>query len=237
MTTSFYDEDVQSGVGSHFTYCQMYILFIQILAISLLLRVFFHVFRLSFCVYVTILFLHSHFLTLSTILLSNCNFHYAYLLLIRCKHMLVLFGYIFIIIISLLCRSAAAFLRARNPSPLVSNSEFGEDAQLTKPASLMDMKDSAHQKQQQRLNFQFPFGDWSSHPWLKPHENQQNSRFWRDFSARFSWILSILLLQWTHPPLHAGNTEKRGCNYHHSSPRLQWSESQPENRAKCRKPT
>lgn len=111
-----------------------------------------------------------------TILLNSVTKMRICLLLTRCMQMLVLFSCRFIIVMSL-CRSAAAFLRARNPSPLVSNSEFGEDAQLTKPASLTETKDSTHQKQQQRLNFQFPFGDWSSHPWSKPHENQQNPRF------------------------------------------------------------
>lgn len=108
-------------------------------------------------------------------LLKQLHLMQGYVLALLCR---------FLIVISL-CRSAAAFLRARNPSHVVSNSEFGEAAQLTKPASLMGTKDSTHQKRHQRLNFQFPFGDWSSHPWLKQHENQQNPRFTRDFSTCF----------------------------------------------------
>ncbi|KAG6409863.1 hypothetical protein SASPL_127905 [Salvia splendens] len=76
-------------------------------------------------------------------------------------------------------KSAAAFQRARNPSHLVSNSESEEDALLTKPNSLMETKDSTCHKQQ-RLSFQFPFGDWSSNPWSKQQEDQQNPLDARD---------------------------------------------------------
>ncbi|KAL1552826.1 hypothetical protein AAHA92_13578 [Salvia divinorum] len=76
-------------------------------------------------------------------------------------------------------KSAAAFQRARNPSHLISNSESEEDAQLTKPNSLVETKDSARHKQQ-RLSFQFPFGDWSSNPWSKQQEDLQNPLGARD---------------------------------------------------------
>ncbi|KAH6835036.1 Tic22-like family protein [Perilla frutescens var. hirtella] len=86
-------------------------------------------------------------------------------------------------------KSAAAFLRARNPPHTIANSNFGEDAQLTKPDSLVETKNSTHHKQQQRLNFQFPFGDWSSHPWLKQQENQQNQSCSREQELQLSPFL------------------------------------------------
>ncbi|KAL1552831.1 hypothetical protein AAHA92_13582 [Salvia divinorum] len=108
-------------------------------------------------------------------------------------------------------KSAAAFQRARNPSHLISNSESEEDAQLTKPNSPAETKDSARHKQQ-RLSFQFPFGDWSSNPWSKQQEDQQN-------------------------PLGTRDAKIKSCSYLRSSPRLQWLESQRESRARCRRPT
>ncbi|KAI3458086.1 hypothetical protein Pfo_014749 [Paulownia fortunei] len=81
-------------------------------------------------------------------------------------------------------KSSASFLRAKNPSRLICNSEFGEDAQLQSSATLeVERKDNTHAKQGRMLNFQFPFGDWFSHPWLKQQERQQNLLDTRDANS------------------------------------------------------
>ncbi|KAL3652413.1 hypothetical protein CASFOL_002094 [Castilleja foliolosa] len=55
-------------------------------------------------------------------------------------------------------KSAASFLKA-NKSPVKSSqSEF----------------DNTHEKQAQVSDFQFPFGDWLTHPWLNKQEKQQS---------------------------------------------------------------
>ncbi|KAK6155639.1 hypothetical protein DH2020_009887 [Rehmannia glutinosa] len=78
-------------------------------------------------------------------------------------------------------KSAASFLRAKNPSRLICESEFGEDAQLQRPATFeVERKDKTGDKKEQTLNFQFPFGDWFSHPFLKQQQNQQNLLDTRD---------------------------------------------------------
>ncbi|KAL0304334.1 UNVERIFIED_CONTAM: hypothetical protein Sradi_6301500 [Sesamum radiatum] len=80
--------------------------------------------------------------------------------------------------------SAASFLRAQNPSRLISNSEFGEVAEVQKPGNLEAVrKDNTHDRQGWMSNFQFPFGDWLSHPWLKQPEKQQDLSNTRDANS------------------------------------------------------
>ncbi|KAL6508414.1 hypothetical protein OROHE_021956 [Orobanche hederae] len=72
-------------------------------------------------------------------------------------------------------RSTASFLRAETPSRLICNSEFGEDAPFHIPDTLeVEKKDKGCAKQGRAPNFQFPFGDWFSHPSSKQQEDQQN---------------------------------------------------------------
>ncbi|KAL0400682.1 UNVERIFIED_CONTAM: hypothetical protein Slati_4098100 [Sesamum latifolium] len=81
-------------------------------------------------------------------------------------------------------KSAASFLRAQNPSRLISNSEFGEVAEVQKPGNLEAVrKDNTHDRQGWTMNFQFPFGDWLSHPWLKQPEKQQDLSNTRDANS------------------------------------------------------
>ncbi|KAL0321478.1 UNVERIFIED_CONTAM: hypothetical protein Scaly_2444200 [Sesamum calycinum] len=81
-------------------------------------------------------------------------------------------------------KSAASFLRAQNPSRLISNSEFGEVAEVQKPGTLETVKkDNTHDRQGWMSNFQFPFGDWLSHPWLKQPEKQQDLSNTRDANS------------------------------------------------------
>ncbi|PIN16279.1 hypothetical protein CDL12_11065 [Handroanthus impetiginosus] len=79
-------------------------------------------------------------------------------------------------------KSAASFLRAKNPSCLFPNSESGVNAQLQSPGtSDVERKENTHDKQGR--NFQFPFGDWFTHPWLKQQENQPNPIDTRDANS------------------------------------------------------
>ncbi|KAL6533227.1 hypothetical protein OROMI_027339 [Orobanche minor] len=78
-------------------------------------------------------------------------------------------------------RSTASFLRAENPSRLICNSEFGEDAPFHIPDTLeVEKKDKGCAKQGRAPNFQFPFRDWFSHPSSKQQEDQQNLLSTRD---------------------------------------------------------
>lgn len=91
------------------------------------------------------------------------------------------------------CRSAASFLRAKT-SNLISNSELGEDAQLQNRATLdTEQSKHTHDKQRPGQNFQFPFGDWLSNPWLTQHENQQNPSETRFQSLLVRTDFSVLL--------------------------------------------
>ncbi|KAL6541557.1 hypothetical protein OROGR_011043 [Orobanche gracilis] len=84
-------------------------------------------------------------------------------------------------------RSTASFLRATTPSRLICNSEYGEDAPFHIPDTLEVEKDKGCDKQGRAPNFQFPFGDWCSHPSSKQQEDQQNL-----LSTRFSsWGLML----------------------------------------------
>lgn len=69
-------------------------------------------------------------------------------------------------------KSAASFLSAKEPCNLISNSNFVEETQLPSPTANADGKQALFR------DFQFPFGDWFSHPWLKQHNQQSivNSR-------------------------------------------------------------
>ncbi|GFP81024.1 hypothetical protein PHJA_000245700 [Phtheirospermum japonicum] len=72
-------------------------------------------------------------------------------------------------------KSTTSYLRAKTPSHAICNSEFGEDDQLLSPPTLeVERKDKTRDKQGRPPKFQFPFGDWFSHPFLKRQENQQN---------------------------------------------------------------
>ncbi|XP_075501995.1 uncharacterized protein LOC142540028 [Primulina tabacum] len=71
-------------------------------------------------------------------------------------------------------KSAASFLRAKEPCNLISNSDLGDETQLPSPTP----SSNADGKQALLRDFQFPFGDWFNHPWLKQHNQQTvvNSR-------------------------------------------------------------
>ncbi|KZV29548.1 hypothetical protein F511_00826 [Dorcoceras hygrometricum] len=76
--------------------------------------------------------------------------------------------------------SAASIWRAKEPCNLISDSKFGDDPQLPSPIT----SSNGNPSQGHILrDFQFPFGDWLSHPWLKQHQNQQSILNPRDVNS------------------------------------------------------
>lgn len=89
---------------------------------------------------------------------------------------------------NIFCRSAASFLSAKEPCNLISNYNFGDETQLPSPTT----SSNADGKQALLRDFQFPFGDWFSHPWLKQPNQQStvNPRFSPfSSSSQFSFFL------------------------------------------------
>ncbi|KAL2550534.1 Tic22-like family protein [Forsythia ovata] len=71
-------------------------------------------------------------------------------------------------------KSTASFLRANTSSNFIADSEFRDDVTQNLGSSEVEKKDNFCDKQGQMLDFRFPFGDWSSHPWLKQQQREKN---------------------------------------------------------------
>ncbi|KAK3008266.1 hypothetical protein RJ639_014952, partial [Escallonia herrerae] len=71
-------------------------------------------------------------------------------------------------------RSAAALLRASESSRLLENSELGSDCKQLQHFSTAEVESKANAEEEQRSDFQFPFGDWFSHPWSKSRQKHQS---------------------------------------------------------------
>lgn len=62
-------------------------------------------------------------------------------------------------------------------TPLLSNSEITEDVGDQIPGiSDVELKQISDERQGQKLDFRFPFGDWFGHPWSK-QQNLSDTRF------------------------------------------------------------
>ncbi|CAA3010687.1 Cinnamoyl-CoA reductase 1 [Olea europaea subsp. europaea] len=67
-------------------------------------------------------------------------------------------------------RSAASFSRANTSSSFIVDSGFRDDVNQSHRSSEVERKDNFGDKQGRMLDFRFPLGDWSSHPWLKQQQ-------------------------------------------------------------------
>lgn len=72
-------------------------------------------------------------------------------------------------------RSAASFLRANMSCGFISDSGFRDDVNQSRGISEVERKDNFCDKQGWMLDFRFPSGDWSGHPWLKQQQRKVNS--------------------------------------------------------------
>ncbi|KAK2983588.1 hypothetical protein RJ640_023122 [Escallonia rubra] len=73
-----------------------------------------------------------------------------------------------------IARSAASLLRASESSRLLENSELGSDCKQLQHFSTVEVESKANAQEEQRSDFQFPFGDWFSHPWSKSRQKHQS---------------------------------------------------------------
>lgn len=70
-------------------------------------------------------------------------------------------------------RTEASFLRASESSNSIADSELEINNPECPSTSKVEPEDNLQISQRQQRDFQFPFGDWLTNPWLEPLKKQQ----------------------------------------------------------------